>query len=251
MVTMTYISRSSDFAVYLELHFDVWTSYFGIMSPCDPTFDLKMNVGCCDLMVQWFCHIFWRPFDIWACTLGFRIMSLCDLTFDLKINVGPCDLYFTVQWFCLISWRPFDIWTSYLVIMSPCDPTFDLKINVGRYDLYFTIQWFCLISWRPFDVWTSYFGIMSPCDPTFDLKCRSLWPIFHGPVILPYILKTIWLWTSYLGVMSPCDPTFDLAVTYISWSGDFALYLENFSMVEHHTLGLWISMTQHLTSKYL
>ena len=23
-------------------------------------------------------------------------------------------------------------------------------------------------------------------------KCRSLWPIFHGPVILPYILKSVW-----------------------------------------------------------
>ena len=23
-------------------------------------------------------------------------------------------------------------------------------------------------------------------------QCRSLWSIFHGPVILPYILKTIW-----------------------------------------------------------
>ena len=23
-------------------------------------------------------------------------------------------------------------------------------------------------------------------------KCRSLWPIFHGPMILPYFLKTIW-----------------------------------------------------------
>ena len=34
---------------------------------------------------------------------------------------------------------------------------------------------------------------MSQYDPKFDLKkCRSLWPIFHGPVILPYILKTIW-----------------------------------------------------------
>ena len=42
--------------------------------------------------------------------------------------------------------------------------------------------------------------------------------------------------------MSPCDPTFDLAVTYISWSSDFALYLENFSMVEHHIFGI---MNQH------
>ena len=35
---------------------------------------------------------------------------------------------------------------------------------------------------------------MSQYDTTFDLKnkCRSLWPIFHGPVILPYILKTVW-----------------------------------------------------------
>ena len=34
---------------------------------------------------------------------------------------------------------------------------------------------------------------MSQYDPTFDLKInRSWWPIFHGPLILPYILKTIW-----------------------------------------------------------
>ena len=29
-------------------------------------------------------------------------------------------------------------------------------------------------------------------------KCRSLWPIFHGPVILPYILKTIWYMNTIL-----------------------------------------------------
>ena len=39
--------------------FDVWTSYFGKMSQYDTTFDLKINVGHCDLyfMVQWFCLI--------------------------------------------------------------------------------------------------------------------------------------------------------------------------------------------------
>ena len=68
------------------------------------------------------------------------------------------------------------------------------KRNVGHYDLYFNVHWFCLISWKLCDVWTYYFGIMSRYDPTFDrkIKCRSLWPIFHGPLILPYILKTIW-----------------------------------------------------------
>ena len=45
---------------------------------------------------------------------------------------------------------------------------FDLKINVGHCDLYL---------WS--DAWPQN-------------KCRSPWPIFHGPVILPYILKTIW-----------------------------------------------------------
>ena len=38
---MTYISLSSDFALYLE--------DFGIMNQYDPRFDLKINVGHCDL----------------------------------------------------------------------------------------------------------------------------------------------------------------------------------------------------------
>ena len=35
----------------------------------------------------------------------------------------------------------------------------------------------------------------------------------------------------------------------ILWSSDFALYLEDCLMYEHHTSGLWVSMTRHLTSK--
>ena len=47
---------------------DVWTSYFRIMSQYDLTFDLKINVGRFDLyfMVQWFCLISWRLFDVWT-----------------------------------------------------------------------------------------------------------------------------------------------------------------------------------------
>ena len=95
---------------------------------------------------------------------------------------------------CLISWRLFDVWTSYFGIMRQYDTTLDLKINVGHYDLYFIVQWICLIYWRLFAVWTSYFGIMSRYNTTFDIlsKCRSLWPIFHGPVILPYVLNSNW-----------------------------------------------------------
>ena len=106
---------------------------------------------------------------------------------------GQHDLYFMVQWFCLISWRLFNVWTSYFGIMSQDDTTFDLKINVGHCDLYFMVQWFCLRAWRLFHVRTSLCGIMSQYDPTLDLKInKGHWPIFHGPVILCYILKTSW-----------------------------------------------------------
>ena len=50
---------------------DVWTSYFGIMSQYNPRFDLKINVGHCDLyfMVQWFClilkTIWWMNIILW------------------------------------------------------------------------------------------------------------------------------------------------------------------------------------------
>ena len=138
-------------------------------------------------MAQWFCLISWRLFDIW--TPYFGIMSQYDPMFDLKINAGHLDLYFMVQWFCLISWRLFDIWTPYFGIMSQ----YDLKINVGHCDLYFMVQWFCLTSWRLFDVWKPLFGIMRLYDLKFDLKINvGHWPIFHGTVSLPYILKTVW-----------------------------------------------------------
>ena len=87
----------------------------------------SINVGHWDLyfMVQWFCLISWRLFDVWIPYYG--IMSQYDPMFDLKINVCHCDLYFMVQWFCLISWRLFDVWTPYYGIMSQNDPMFDLK----------------------------------------------------------------------------------------------------------------------------
>ena len=255
--------------------FNVWTSYFGIISQYDLTCDLKINVGYYGLyfMVQWFCLISWRLFDVW--TSYFGIMSQYDRTFDLKINIGHCDLYFMVQWFyliswrlfhiwtpyfgimslydlyfmvqwfCLISWKLFSGWTSYFGIMSQYDPTYDLQIFVGHFDLYFMVHWICPVSWRLFDVWTSYVRIMSQYDTTFDLeinvghcdlyfmiqwccfiirsdyesvwhdiwpwnKCRSLWPIFHDPVMLLYILIVFDEWMPFFWKMSQCNTTFDL-----------------------------------------
>ena len=210
-VSMTYISRSSDFVISWRL-FDVCTSYFGSMNQY-------------------------------------------DLTFDLKINVGHCDLYSIVQWFCLISWRLFDVWTILFGIMSQYDPKFDLKINIGHYDLYLMIQWFCLISWRLCDVCTSYFGSMNQYDQTFDLKINvGHWSIFHGPVILPYILMTIWcmniiIW-DYESVWPKVLPKNKYRSLWpIIRPSGFALYFEDCLMYEHHTLGLRVSMTWRLTSK--
>ena len=125
----------------------------------------------------------------------------------------------------------------------------------GQHDLYFTVQWFCLISWRQFDVCTSYFWSMNQYDPTFDLKikCKSLWPIFHGDCALN-LEDYCHVWTSLFGIMNQYDPTHDrkitkVTVTYISRLSDFALNLEDCLMYVHHTFGVWISMTQRLTSK--
>ena len=62
----------------------------------------QKKVGHCDryFMVQWFCLISWRLFELLTWYLGIR--SQYDLMLDLKIKVGHCDLYFMVQWFCLI-----------------------------------------------------------------------------------------------------------------------------------------------------
>ena len=134
--------------------FHVWTSLFGIVNRYDPTHDLKINVGHCDLyfMVQWFCLISWRLFDV--CTSYFRSMNQYYPTFGLKINVGHCDLL------CLISWRLFHVWTSLFGIMNQYDPTHDLKINVGHLYLYVTVQWLYLEDYlmyvhHTFGVWIS------------------------------------------------------------------------------------------------
>ena len=66
------------------------------------------------------------------------------------------------------------------------------------------------------------------------------WPIFHGPVILPYIFKTIWWMKIILDIMDQWHKDWPhkiyRSVTYISWSSDFALYLENCLMDEGNTL---------------
>ena len=45
----------------------------------------------------------------------------------------------------------------------------------------------------------SWSDMAQPCDmDLWVMKWRSAWPIFHGPVILSYILKTIWCMNSLI-----------------------------------------------------
>ena len=110
----------------------------------------------------------------------------------------------------------FNMETTYAVSWSdmaqPCD--IDLwSWNEGQHDLYFTFQGIsCVISWSLFHVCSSYFQIMNLYDPRFDLKINV------GQFDLYFMVQ----W-------------FDL----ISWM---------IFMYEHPYLGLWISMTWHLTS---
>ena len=65
------------------------------------------------------------------------------------------------------------------------------------------------------------------------------WPIFHGPVLLCCILKTIWWANDITEILDLCDTKICLinicrSVTYISWSCGFVLYLEDISMDKCH-----------------
>ena len=126
----------------------------------------------------------------------------------------------------------------------------------------------------------------------------SQWPIFHGPVILPHILKTICWTNAIIGILVPCDAKIyrikctcmwvsDLhfmvqwfcliswrlfdgfmlycrywfsmiqtlnwnnicrSVTNISWSSDFALYLQDYLMDRCHnwnTGSMWCKDLPH------
>ena len=253
MVSMTHISRSSDFCLISWRLFDVWTSYFGIMRQYHLMCDLKINVGHCDLyfMLQWFFFISWRLFDVW--TSYFEIESVwLDIWPKNKcrslwpIFHGPVILPYILMtiWCMNIILRNYesvqhDIWPQnkcrslWSIFHGPMILPYILKtiwyMNTLLWDyesvwpqnicdVYFMVQWFCLISWKLFSGWTSYFGIMSQYDPTWPPNiCGSLWPIFHGPLNLPFILKTsslFDLWTLYFWIISRSqyDMTFDLKI---------------------------------------
>ena len=216
-VSMTCISQSSDFVLYLEDYVMYVHHTLGVLWKYESVWP--------DVWPQSKCRSLWPIFHgpmIWPHILkviwcmNIFIWDYESLWPDVwaQINVGHCDLYFMVHWFGLISWRLFDVWTSLFGIMNHYDLTFDLKINVGHCDLYFMVQWFCVTSWGLFDVWTSYFGIMGQYGLMFDLKinvghCDLYLVVQWFFLISPTLFDA---WVSYFQIMRQCDPNFDLKV---------------------------------------
>ena len=155
----------------------------------------------------------------------------------------PLDLYFKIQWFCLISWRLFDVCTSYFGSMNQHDPTFDLKINVGHCTVTY-ISWSSDLPYILKTIWCMNILIWDYESVWPDIwpqnKCRSLWSIFLGPVILRYILKTIWF-----GIMGQYNPTFDLKINV--GLCDLYFMAHWFCLISPRVFDAWVSYFQIFT----
>ena len=134
-------------------------------------------------------------------------LNLCIYVGQWPIFYGPVILPYILKTIC---------WTNAIIgILVPCDANIHLIKCMWVSDLHFMVQWFCLISWRLFDVlllyWRYWFSVTQTLN--WNYICRSVTYIY-GPVILPYILKTIW-WTYVItGILDPCDAK----IYHIKWA---------------------------------
>ena len=122
-------------------------------------------------------------------------------------------------------------------ILVPCDPMNDHLLCLGHCDLYFMVQWFCLISWIYLLDKCNTWDINSMWPNEWPLTIsRSLWPIFHASVILPYILNTICWINVTPGILVPCDPMND----HLLYLGHCDLYfmLQWFCLISSNTICL-------------
>ena len=91
---------------------------------------------------------------------------------------------------------------------------------------------FFLLSWDYESVWHNIW---------LQNKSRSLWPIFHGPVILSYtcILKTFDIWTPYFRIMSQYEPMFDLKI--FVGDCDLCFMVQWFCLISWNLFSSWTS----------
>ena len=112
--------------------------------------------------------------------------------------------------------------------------------SLGLCDLYFLALWVCFIYptiWSLSVIFTYNDTVWSKLRP--QSKYKSAWPIFYGLVILFNIFRLFNGLTS-VGIMDQCDHQTDLSslsrsVTYILWSSDLAICLEDYLL---YSLGM-------------
>ena len=174
----------------------------GILLPCDAKIYLIKYMWVSDLhfMVQWFCLISWRLLN--GLMLYWRYWFSVTQTLNKTIYVGQWPVrHGSVILPCILKaiW-----WTNVIIgILEPYDAKIYHIKCMWVSDLHFMVQWFCLISWRLLDglmlYWRYWFNV------TQTSNWVGQWSIFHGPVILPYIWKTIWWTNVIIGILDPSD----------------------------------------------
>ena len=144
-----------------------------------------------------------------------------------------------VQWFCLVS----PTW-SILRIFVQSDTVNDLILFVGHLTY---ISWsidFALYLWLYVIDKHQTLGICSIWHWVWPhISCRSLWPIFHGPVILPCISIMLWILVQF---HTASDLLCFVGHCNLYLSSDFALYLPPYQY-----FGYLFSLTLSMTSYYL
>ena len=99
----------------------------------------------------------------------------------------------------------------------------------------------------------SWSDMTQPCDmDLWVMKGRSTWPIFHGAVILPYMLKTIWCMNNtlqdYKTVWHNILPQNKCRSLWPIFHGPMILpYSLKIWYIDTVFWGFWVSMTRCLT----
>ena len=82
------------------------------------------------------------------------------------------------------------------------------------------------------------------------------WPIFHGPVILPYSLKTIWWTNVIIGILVPCDAK--IYLIKCMWVSDLHFMVQGFYLISWRLFDwfmlyrrYWFSVIKTLTGNYI
>ena len=100
--------------------------------------------------------------------------------------------------------------------------------------------------------------ILIQCDTNIEQKLYRYvgqWPIFHGPVILPYILKTIWWTNVIIEILDPCDAK--IYQIKCMWVSDLHFMVQWFCLFWRLFDGLmlywryWFNVTQTLNWNYI